>query len=108
MRNSGATRDDSLCFYKIVLDRQMEELRIPSEFVKHITEEGTGKALLKSRCGKCWSMKLREDENGMFFRGGWKKFVMEQHFEQGEFLLFHYDGKKTFNVRVFNKNGLEK
>ena len=51
---------------------------------------------------------MRKDDNGVFFSGGWKKFVREQNFEQGERLLFQYDGKKTFKVLIFKKNGLEK
>ncbi|KAK4373468.1 hypothetical protein RND71_008852 [Anisodus tanguticus] len=106
---NSINRDGSPCFYKIILDPgQIEELRIPSEFVKHIIEETVETTLIKWLCGKYWNMKLCEDENGMFFHGGWKKFSVEQHLEWGDFLLFQYDGRMTFYVRIFDKNGLER
>ncbi|KAG5627836.1 hypothetical protein H5410_013054 [Solanum commersonii] len=109
MSNFGANPNDELSFYKIVLDPQMEELRIPSSLVKRIKEEAMGEVLLKGRGGeKCWNIKIREDGNAMFFNCGWKEFVLENHVEMAELLFFNYDGMKTFTVRIFNKNGCEK
>ncbi|XP_060186347.1 putative B3 domain-containing protein Os04g0347400 [Lycium barbarum] len=112
MTKSGAnsiTRDDSPCFYRIIYHPdQFEELKIPSEFVKHLTEEAAKTTLIKGPRGKYWNVKLRKDEDGIFFHGGWKKFLMEQHLEGSDFLLFRYDRRMTFHVRIFDKNGLEK
>ncbi|XP_009769345.1 B3 domain-containing protein Os01g0723500-like [Nicotiana tabacum] len=107
--SSSIPRDDSPCFYKVIFNPHVEELRIPSEFVKYITKEATETTILKGPSGKYWNMKLREDEEGLFFNaGGWNKFAREQQLEEGDFLLFQYDGKITFHVRIFNKNGLER
>ncbi|KAM3323325.1 putative B3 domain-containing protein [Capsicum chacoense] len=106
MRNSNG--DDSFCFYKILFDPEIEELRIPSDFVKYITEQATEIAFLVEPCGKYWNIELKSNEDGMFIHDGWKNFRMEQHFEGGELLLFNYDGKMTFHVCVFDKNGLER
>nr|XP_004229559.3 B3 domain-containing protein Os11g0197600-like [Solanum lycopersicum] len=109
MSNFGGNPNDELSFYKIVLDPRMEELRVPSTLVNRMREETMGEVLLKCGDGdKYWNITTREDGNSMYFHGGWKEFALENHIQMTQVLFFNYDGAKTFTVRIFDKNGLEK
>lgn len=44
----------------------------------------------------------------MFFRNGWPDFVKDNYLEIGDFLVFEYDGKSTFNVKIYGRNACEK
>lgn len=44
----------------------------------------------------------------MVFTSGWEIFVRENSLKTTDFLVFHYDGKSKFEVRIFEKTGCEK
>lgn len=53
-------------------------------------------------------MKLQCDEDGLLIQKGWKKFQKNNQLENGEYLVFRYDGALQFTIRIFSKNGLER
>lgn len=63
---------------------------------------------LRSPIGKFCMVQVEVRENGMFFRNGCPDFVKNNYLEIGDFLVFEYDGKSTFNVNVYGRNACEK
>lgn len=53
-------------------------------------------------------MKLHSDEDGLLIHKGWKKFQKNNQLQDGECLVFRYDGDMQFTVRIFSNNGLER
>ena len=51
---------------------------------------------------------MEERWNGLFFRSGWQEFVKDNSLELGDFLVFKYVGKSTFNVKIYGRNACEK
>ncbi|XP_027932448.1 putative B3 domain-containing protein At5g66980 isoform X2 [Vigna unguiculata] len=47
-------------------------------------------------------------EGLLVFKNGWQEFVKEKNLEEGDFLVFQYDGKTTFTVKIFAKTGCRK
>lgn len=47
-------------------------------------------------------------EGGLVFKSGWQEFAKEKKLEDCDFLVFEYDGKTTFNVKIFGKTGCRK
>ncbi|KAF3664331.1 putative B3 domain-containing protein-like [Capsicum annuum] len=100
--------DNRPIFYKIFRPTFTSELRIPAYFLRHISEESPEKATLKCLSGGIWNVKLRYDEDGLLIHNGWDKFQKNNQLEDGEFLVFRYNGGLQFTVRIFTKNGLER
>ncbi|XP_024161386.1 B3 domain-containing protein LOC_Os12g40080 [Rosa chinensis] len=78
---------------------------MPTAFVNDFN----GPALCKLRGpnGKCWDVKLEEKNNDLFFHKGWKKFVKDNYLEEGDFLVFNYDGNSLFSVTIYDKSACE-
>ena len=51
---------------------------------------------------------MEERGNGLFFCSGWQDFVKDNSLEIGDFLVFKYDGKSTFKVKIYGRNACEK
>ncbi|KAK4378932.1 hypothetical protein RND71_000794 [Anisodus tanguticus] len=103
-------KDDS-CICEFVRGKGKKGLhlqRIPAWFLRHISEESPDKATLKCVSGGTWNVKLQCDEDGLLIHKGWEKFQKNNQLEEGDFLVFRYDGGLQFTVRFFSKNGLER
>lgn len=66
------------------------------------------KCAIRSPIGKFCMVHVEVRGNGMFFRNGWPDFVKDNYLEIGDFLVFEYDGKSTFNVKIYGRNACEK
>ncbi|KAL5705015.1 hypothetical protein ACHQM5_023367 [Ranunculus cassubicifolius] len=98
-------------FYKIVHEslNTTHQLRIPPDFVKHVSEEKRGTAaVLKGPRGDCWRVKFSETEEGTFLQDGWKEFTKYHSLGDFEVLIFRYDGDMTFHVEIFDKTACKK
>ncbi|KAL3845193.1 hypothetical protein ACJIZ3_002596 [Penstemon smallii] len=91
--------DPSLC---------SERLNIPFNFVKHMEGRALGTALLLGPSGNNWYVDLVLDGEGLFFDDGWAIFVRDHILEQGDSLVFRYDGDLQFTVQIFDQSMCEK
>nr|POF06281.1 putative b3 domain-containing protein [Quercus suber] len=66
------------------------------------------KCALRSPIGKFCIVRVEVRGNRMFFGDGWPDFVKDNYLEIGDFLVFEYDDKSTFNVKIYGRNGCEK
>ncbi|XP_068313688.1 B3 domain-containing protein Os01g0723500-like [Pyrus communis] len=85
-----------------------KHLRIPPAFIKNFGGRSLRKCTLRNPSGDCWGVKLKQKEDGLFFRKGWKVFVKDHFLEHGDFLVFEYGGGSEFDVTIFDRTCCEK
>lgn len=81
---------------------------IPLDFVKHFKGVVPKMALLKDTTGRSWPIKVAEVGNKLFFKSGWRDFVIDHSLEFADFLIFRYNRDSVFLVKIFGKNGCRK
>ncbi|KAK6160772.1 hypothetical protein DH2020_004153 [Rehmannia glutinosa] len=67
-----------------------------------------GTSLLVGPSGNSWYVDLILVENGLFFNDGWGDFVRDHFLEQGDSMVFRYDGDLNFIVQIFDRSMCEK
>ncbi|KAK7831669.1 putative b3 domain-containing protein [Quercus suber] len=77
-------------------------------FIKNFNGMSLSKCALRSPIGKFCIVRVEVRGNRMFFGDGWPDFVKDNYLEIGDFLVFEYDDKSTFNVKIYGRNGCEK
>ncbi|XP_047151428.1 putative B3 domain-containing protein At5g66980 [Vigna umbellata] len=96
-------------FFKVFLtNRGSTQLQIPRSFTKFFTGIPPCKVILVEHDGKHWDVKVEKIEGRLVFKSGWQEFSKEKNLEDCDFLVFEYDGKTTFNVKIFGKTGCRK
>lgn len=96
-------------FFEIFLpNRISHQLRIPSDFIKHFDQKIPEAVILKDLSGRIWHVDIKRNENGVFLKKGWIKFVNENRLELGQVLVFRYNSISTsFTVRIFGRNAIK-
>ncbi|CAJ1961054.1 unnamed protein product [Sphenostylis stenocarpa] len=96
-------------FFKVFLiHKGSTQLQLPTSFTKFFNEIAPCKVTLVDQDGKCLDVKLEKIEGRLVFKNGWQQFTQEKNLEEGDFLVFQYDGMSTFNVKIFSKTGCKK
>ncbi|KAF5189097.1 B3 domain-containing protein, partial [Thalictrum thalictroides] len=98
-------------FFKIIHASlgNTEQLRIPPEFLKHISDEVSGIAVLEGPSATWdWHVRFCRTEGGTFFTEGWNDFVRDNALGEYEFLVFRYQGNMCFFVEIYAKSGCKK
>lgn len=67
-----------------------------------------GKVNLKGPGRKIWEVSLRRKGKEIYLQDGWKNFWEDNRLGNTDFLIFWYDGRKSFKVQIFGQNGLER
>ncbi|XP_027350296.1 putative B3 domain-containing protein At5g66980 [Abrus precatorius] len=97
-------------FFKVfLLKTGSAQLQIPKSFTKFFNGTTPCKATLvdqdiNSRDDIC----LEKVEDRLVFKSGWEQFAKEKGLEEGDFLVFQYDGNSSFYVKIFSKTGCRK
>ncbi|XP_031407416.1 B3 domain-containing protein REM5-like [Punica granatum] len=95
-------------FFKIFLPKSSAcRMKIPPAYRKHMKGKNSGAVYLKGPSGYYWRVKLIEESGNLYFIRGWPLFVKDHGIQLGYFLVFKFDGDKTFRVKVFNPTGCE-
>ncbi|PHU10527.1 hypothetical protein BC332_22387 [Capsicum chinense] len=55
-----------------------------------------------------WPMGVTKTGRDFYFEYKWEKFIEDNSLELGDFLVFDFDGNKTFYTKLLGKNGCEK
>lgn len=95
-------------FFKVFMGDFTDKLRIPPAFNKKFNGKFVNESKLRCCTGRVWPVKLEKHEGNIFFKTGWKGFVKDNSLEDGDFLVFSYDGHSLFDVEIFDKSGCEK
>ncbi|XP_004305410.1 PREDICTED: B3 domain-containing protein REM5-like [Fragaria vesca subsp. vesca] len=92
-------------FFTVLVGGFSEKMKIPRAFVNHFN--GPALCQLEGPNGNCWDVKLEEKNNDFFFHKGWKKFVKDNFLDEGDFLVFNYDGNSCFKVTIYDESACE-
>ncbi|KAL3523022.1 hypothetical protein ACH5RR_015856 [Cinchona calisaya] len=112
MKRWAKTVDDA--FFMPVFSRMLymhnnfESVQIPTEIVDNIKEKVPDAAIIKGPFGGSWTVKVQQDENGIFLVDGWENFRVHHTLESWGCLLFTHCGNWCFRVDIFDGSGLEK
>ncbi|KAJ0795446.1 putative transcription factor B3-Domain family [Helianthus annuus] len=86
----------------------IHKLKIPSKFVKHLEGKTTGTVYLTGPSGNTWHADLAQETDGLFILNGWASFVRDHFLENGDSLVFRYDGNLHFTLQIFDQSSCEK
>ncbi|KAK7337901.1 hypothetical protein VNO77_18492 [Canavalia gladiata] len=82
--------------------------QIPKSFTKFFNGITPCKATLVDHDRNSWDIHLEKIEDRLVFKSGWEQFAKEKGLEEGDFLVFQYDDKSTFYVKIFSRTGCRK
>ncbi|KAL4205139.1 hypothetical protein AMTRI_Chr01g135790 [Amborella trichopoda] len=99
--------DGGQSFFKIMLGNFSKQLFIPPAF-RHNFKKRFHEAVLEGPSGNNWNVEVEEVRGALCFSRGWKKFVKDHSLNDGDFLVFYYDGDTHFLIKIFNKTGCER
>nr|XP_043636926.1 B3 domain-containing protein Os01g0723500-like [Erigeron canadensis] len=85
-----------------------DKLKIPSKFDKHLEGKTSGTISLKGPSGNTWQADLGEQSDGLYILDGWEAFVRDHYLENGDCLVFRYDGNLHFTLQIFDQSACEK
>lgn len=85
-----------------------DKLKIPSKFGKHLEGKTCGTVSLMGPSGNTWHADLAQQSDGLFILDGWAAFVRDHFLENGDSLVFRYDGNLHFTVQIFDQSSCEK
>jgi hypothetical protein len=64
---------------------------------------------LEMSVGETYDIKVAKDkEHQIVLRSGWVEFAIAYELQQGDILMFGYNGLSRFKVRIFSPSGCEK
>ncbi|KAK7397299.1 hypothetical protein VNO78_18467 [Psophocarpus tetragonolobus] len=96
-------------FFKVfLLQNGSTQLQIPTSFTKFFNGVTPCRATLVDEDRKSWDVSMERIEGRLVFKNGWQQFARDKDLEEGDFLVFQYDGSSTFNVKIFSKTGCRK
>ncbi|GJZ06675.1 B3 DNA binding domain-containing protein [Tanacetum coccineum] len=58
--------------------------------------------------GNTWHANLSQQNDGLYIVDGWAAFVRDHFLENGDSLVFKYDGNLHFTVQIFDQSSCEK
>lgn len=95
-------------FKPFLADHCSLNLRIPDAFQDHITGKIPNRVIIKNRIGKLWPVEVVKVGDGLCFQAGWSRFVLDNALQEGEFMVFKYNGHHVFEVLILGINGCER
>ncbi|KAJ1697159.1 hypothetical protein LUZ63_005671 [Rhynchospora breviuscula] len=101
-KSSSSTLKTNPHFFKFLFPDAFAILRIPKKFYKHLPTVLPKRASLVTQICKIWRVNVHQNEEGICFSSGWSEFVKAHDLQLGYFLLFRYEGKMVFSVKVFD------
>ncbi|XP_071916601.1 putative B3 domain-containing protein At5g66980 isoform X2 [Coffea arabica] len=97
-------------FFKVLVHDSKSILRIPTLFVSRFEEILPQHALLKTKSGETWPVKIVRIDERYCFTDGWPKFVNDLKLEIGDLLVFWLiiEARSSFKVAIYGIRGCEK
>ncbi|KAL2328894.1 hypothetical protein Fmac_022321 [Flemingia macrophylla] len=93
-------------FFAIINNTNL--LKVPEDFLKNLSEDFSGDAILVGTSGGQWQATILKKGNDTYMQNGWPQFLTDNSVILDEFLLFRYLGDNCFQVQIFGKNGCER
>lgn len=95
-------------FFKVLLGDFACQLKLPPNFLKHISNEPLEIAILLAPNGCKWPVDIKTTSDGTYFTTGWSNFVTYHSLKEREFLVFEYRGNLHFSIQVFDTTACER
>ncbi|XP_020254477.1 B3 domain-containing protein Os12g0592300-like isoform X2 [Asparagus officinalis] len=82
--------------------------KIPKKFSDHFKSELSQNVILRSPSGTIWSVELAKTSDEISFQVGWDEFVKDNHIQEGDFVIFKYNGNSCFKFSIFKRDHCER
>ncbi|XP_021855066.2 B3 domain-containing protein REM20 isoform X2 [Spinacia oleracea] len=104
----GSSSDKHPQFFKVFQPQtSSENLMLPPAFESKLSGEIPSRVVLKKN-KKIWLINVVRIDGRLHFEGAWSKFVLDNSLSFGEFMVFKYNGQRTFDVLILGRDGCEK
>ncbi|KAK2978379.1 hypothetical protein RJ640_016481 [Escallonia rubra] len=108
-RSEMNSQEKILVFFKFFLpEHSSQRMEIPLAFTLHMRGVLPDKAMLRDRYKNLWPVEVAKIGNNFFFQDGWRKFLEDNCVEEGDFLVFQYDGGCFFDFKLLGATACEK
>ncbi|KAK7270187.1 hypothetical protein RIF29_23147 [Crotalaria pallida] len=95
-------------FFKFILKTNLETIKIPNKFTKRYGDGmSNNPAFLKPPDGTKWKVHWTKKNGECWFEKGWKEFTENYSLEEGDLVVFKYEGTSQFEVNVLDQSKLE-
>ncbi|KFK30080.1 hypothetical protein AALP_AA7G214000 [Arabis alpina] len=74
---------------------------IPISYYDELPSRLPKTVILQGASGGIWNVKLKYEQDEVYFGQGWSKFVRDNSLTDGEFLTFAYNGDRIFEVSIY-------
>ncbi|KAI3818178.1 hypothetical protein L1987_11981 [Smallanthus sonchifolius] len=103
-------RRRSPSFFKILLDASAPHLPLPPDFIsRHLENKIPKDPMIRSATGgHSWRLKIKKIGESYCFSDGWDNVVADVKLGFGDFLVFQFDDKSSFEMMVYSPSGCEK
>ncbi|PHT64394.1 hypothetical protein T459_31745 [Capsicum annuum] len=96
-------------FFKVFNpETSAKRLKILTSFTNSKNGKLPRKVFLRDRFDNMWPMGVTKTGRDFYFEYKWEKFIEDNSLELGDFLVFDFDGNRTFYTKLLGKNGCEK
>ncbi|WJX37371.1 hypothetical protein P8452_25138 [Trifolium repens] len=103
-----ARTNSTIRFFKIILQTNLQRLKIPNKFTKRRGVGLSNPVLIKPPDGTKWKVYWKKVNGEIWFEKGWKNFTQNYSLGYGSLVLFKYkEGTSNFNVLILGKNAME-
>lgn len=94
-----------LAFFVVILLK-----RIPTPFLELIRNDLSDNANLNliTSSERSWKVKVSKTRGGVYFKDGWQEFLKDNPADDGDFVVFEYEGNMHFRVQIFDNSCCEK
>ncbi|WJX37369.1 hypothetical protein P8452_25137 [Trifolium repens] len=98
----------SIRFFKIILQTNLQRLKIPNKFTKRHGVGLSNPVLINPPDGTKWKVYWKNINGEIWFEKGWKDFTQNYSLQQGCLVLFKYkEGTSKFDVLILGQNAVE-
>ncbi|KAK2440855.1 B3 domain-containing transcription factor VRN1 [Trifolium repens] len=98
----------SIRFFKIILQTNLQKLKIPNKFTKSHGVGLSNPVLINPPDGTKWKVYWKNINGEIWFEKGWNDFSQNYSLGHGCLVLFKYkEGTSNFNVLILAKNAVE-
>ncbi|KAK2440853.1 B3 domain-containing transcription factor VRN1 [Trifolium repens] len=95
-------------FFKIILQTNLQRLKIPNKFTKSHGVGLSNPVLIKSPDGIKWKVYWEKINGEIWFENGWEDFTQNYSLQQGCLVVFEYkEGTSKFHVLILGQNAVE-
>ncbi|KAK9942250.1 hypothetical protein M0R45_007926 [Rubus argutus] len=108
--NNGITEQRPSFFKVIIPGHTTKHLRIPTPFLELIRNDISDNANLNLNTSseQSWKVKVSKTRGGVYFKDGWQEFLKDNPADDGDFVVFEYEGNMHFRVQIFDNSCCEK